>query len=197
MKQNSTSGSHVHMSHSHASGAHDHSMEHYHTGGNKTTRILSLLLAIVLCATFLSIGLLAFASAETATATVATAPAIDWGTLVTQVVVWIIGALAAVAAWALKKYLYPWFLSVIVPWLKTHNLVAIAEMAVKYAEAELGRYAGEEKWKLAISLLEAKGLDVNDLEVIAALKAAWETLDLQQITAGVKAAQSDSTTTDT
>lgn len=147
-----------------------------------TAHILSMLLVAVM------IGMVALASAETVTVAATAAPAIDWGTLVTQIVVWIIGALAAVAAWALKKYLYPWFLTVVVPWLKTHNLVAQAEMAVKYAEAELGRYAGEEKWKLAIALMKAKGFDVDSDEVIAALKAAWETLDLQQIAAGVKTA---------
>lgn len=147
----------------------------------KTARILSMLLVAVM------IGIVALASAETVT-TAVNAPAIDWGTLVTQIVVWVIGAFAAVAAWALKKYLYPWFLTVVVPWLKTHNLVSLAEMAVKYAEAELGRYAGEEKWKLAIALMKAKGFDVDSEEVIAALKAAWETLDLQQIAAGVKTA---------
>lgn len=153
-----------------------------------TARILSMLLAAVMVITSLMIGMVALASAETVTAAATTTPAIDWGTLVTQVIVWIIGALAAVAAWALKKYLYPWFLTVVVPWLKTHNLVSLAEMAVKYAEAELGRYAGEEKWKLAIALMKAKGFDVDSEEVIAALKAAWETLDLQQIAAGVKTA---------
>ena len=161
----------------------------------KTARILSMLLVCVMVITSLMIGMVALASAETVIAAVPTAPAIDWGTLVTQVVVWIIGALAAVAAWALKKYLYPWFLTVIVPWLKTHNLVALAEMAVKYAEAELGRYAGEEKWKLAIALMQAKGFDVNTEEVTAALKAAWETLDLQQIAAGVKNAEHPDTAT--
>lgn len=121
-----------------------------------------------------------------------TAPVIDWGSLITQVVVWMIGALAAIVAWALKKYVYPWFLTAAVPWLKTHNLIAVADMAVKYAEAELGRYTGEEKWKMAITLMQAKGFDVNSDEVIAALKAAWETLNLQQITAGIKDAQTDS-----
>ena len=161
----------------------------------KSTFILSMLLAAVMVITSLMIGMVALASAETVAAAAPTAPAIDWGTLVTQVVVWIIGALAAVAAWALKKYMYPWFLTVIVPWLKTHNLVALAEMGVKYAEAELGRYAGEEKWKLAIALMQAKGFDVNSEEVIAALKAAWETLDLQQIAAGVKNAEPPDTAT--
>ena len=155
----------------------------------KTARILSMLLAAVMVITSLMIGMVALASAETVTAAETTAPVIDWGTLVTQVVVWIIGALAAVAAWALKKYLYPWFLAAVVPWLKTHNLVALAEMAVKYAEAELGRYTGEEKWKLAIALMQAKGFDIDSEEVTAALKAAWETLDLQQIAAGVKNAE--------
>lgn len=75
-----------------------------------------------------------------------------------------------------KTYVYLWFLTAVVPWLKTHNLVALAEMAVKYAEAELGRYAGEEKWKLAIALMQVKGFYVNSEEVIAALKAAWKTL---------------------
>lgn len=161
----------------------------------KTARILSILLATVMVITSLMIGMVALASAETVTAAATTAPAIDWGTLVTQVVIWVIGAIAAVAAWALKKYLYPWFLTTVVPWLKTHNLVALAEMAVKYAEAELGRYAGEEKWKLAITLMQAKGFDVNTEEVTAALKAAWETLDLQQIAAGVKNAEPPDTTT--
>jgi hypothetical protein len=36
--------------------------------------------------------------------------------------------------------------------------------------------------------MQTKGFDVDSNEVIAALKAAWETLDLQQITAGVKEA---------
>ena len=161
----------------------------------KIARILSMLLTVVLVITSLMIGIVALASAETTTAAVATAPAIDWGTLLTQIVVWIIGAFAAVAAWALKKYLYPWFLSAVVPWLKTHNLVALAEMAVKYAEAELGRYAGEEKWKLAIALMQAKGFDVDSEEVTAALKAAWESLDLQQIAAGVKAVDPPGTIT--
>jgi len=77
-----------------------------------------------------------------------------------------------------QKYGYPWFLTVAIPWLKTHNLVAIADMAVKYAESELGRYTGVEKLKHAIALMKAKGFNMDSDEVIAALKAAWETLDL-------------------
>lgn len=141
-------------------------------------KIIGILLVAMVCVT----PLLVTAGAETTTA----ATTVNWSTLLTQIVVWGIGALAAVAAWALKKYVYPWFLSVVIPWLKTHNLVTVAELAVKYAEAELGRYTGTEKWKLAIALMQAKGFDVNSDEVIAALKAAWETLDLEQIEAGMK-----------
>lgn len=157
-----------------------------HMMKRKTSHPLSLLLAWVMSIAALMIGASALASAETPAIAVANVPVLDWGVLLTQVVVWIIGALAAIAAWALKKYVYPWFLSAAVPWLQTHNLVAVAEIAVKYAEAELGRFTGEEKWKLAIALMQAKGFNINSQEVTAALKAAWETLDLQQITAGIK-----------
>ena len=142
---------------------------------------VALVLTLALCAGAVA----ALAEASTATA----GPSIDWSTLLTQVVVWAIGALAGVAAWALKKYVYPWFLTAAVPWMETHNLVTMADVAVKYAEAELGRYTGAEKWKMAIDLMRAKGFDVNSDEVIAALKAAWETLDLEQITAGIKDAK--------
>lgn len=141
-------------------------------------KITGILLVAMVCVA----PLLVTAGAETTTA----ATTVNWSTLLTQIVVWAIGALAAVAAWALKKFVYPWFLSVVIPWLKTHNLVTVAELAVKYAEAELGRYTGTEKWKLAIALMQAKGFDVDSDEVIAALKAAWETLDLEQIEAGIK-----------
>lgn len=141
-------------------------------------KIIGILLVAMVCVA----PLLVTAGAETTTA----ATTVNWSTLLTQIVVWAIGALAAVAAWALKKYVYPWFLSVVIPWLKNHNLVTVAELAVKYAEAELGRYTGTEKWKLAIALMQAKGFDVDSDEVIAALKAAWETLDLEQIKAGLK-----------
>ena len=143
-------------------------------------KIIGILLVVMVCVA----PLLVTAGAETTTV----ATAVNWSTLLTQIVVWAIGALAAVAAWALKKYIYPWFLTAVVPWLKTHNLVTVAELAVKYAEAELGRYTGTEKWKLAIALMQAKGFDVDSDEVIAALKAAWETLDLEQIEAGIKTA---------
>lgn len=142
---------------------------------------VALTLTLALCAGAVA----ALAEASTATA----GPSVDWSSLITKVVVWAIGALAGVAAWAAKKYVYPWFLTAVVPWLKTHNLVTLAEVAVKYAEAELGRYTGEEKWKMAIALMQAKGFDVNSDEVVAALKAAWETLDLQQIEAGIKEAK--------
>ncbi len=54
---------------------------------------------------------------------------------------------------------------------------------------------GEEKWKLAIAIMQEKGFDIYSEDVIAALMAAWVTLDLQQITAGVKMAQNSTNTT--
>jgi hypothetical protein len=64
----------------------------------KIARILSMLLAAVLVITSLMMGIAALASAETVTVAASIAPVIDWGTLVTQVAIWIIGALAAVTA---------------------------------------------------------------------------------------------------
>jgi hypothetical protein len=157
----------------------------------KYTRLFALLMVMIVFGAFGALGITSFALATGVTADATTSTTFDWGTLLTQIVVWVIGALAAVAAWALKKYVYPWFVTVVVPWLKTHNLIALAEMAVKYAEAQLGRYTGPEKWALALSLMKAKGYNINSEEVLAALKAAWETLDLQQITAGVKSANNE------
>ena len=61
-------------------------------------------------------------------------------------------------------------------------------MAVEYAEAVVGRYNGDEKWKLALTLLESKGWNISSTEVITALKAKWQELDLAQVAAGVKSA---------
>ena len=91
--------------------------------------------------------------------------------------------------------MYTSFVSDVISWLKTYNLVTLAEVAVKCAEAELGRYTGEEKWKLAIALMQAKGFDVDSDEVVATLKAAWETLNLEQIEAGIKTASTSTENT--
>jgi len=56
---------------------------------------------------------------------------------------------------------------------------------VEYAEGVVGRFNGEEKLQLALTILESRGWVKSD-EVLQALKAKWVELDLQQIAAGVK-----------
>ncbi|MEG0785151.1 MAG: phage holin, LLH family [Christensenella sp.] len=108
--------------------------------------------------------------------------------LITQIVVWLIGGLFGLAAWTIKKYIVPWMQNIVVPWLKTKNLSSVAAEIVRYAEAQLGRYTGDEKWQLAVDTLKNMGWDINDTEVVAALKAAWATLNIEQIAAGIKPA---------
>ena len=101
--------------------------------------------------------------------------AVDTTEIITQVVIWVLcgvlTAASALAMWAVKTYLLPWLQTVAVPWLKQHNLLEAATVAVEYAEAVVGRYNGEEKWQLALTLLESKGWDIHSNEVIEALKA--------------------------
>ena len=59
-------------------------------------------------------------------------------------------------------------------------------MAVEYAEAVVGRFNGEEKLKLALTVLESKGWDISSDEVLQAVKAKWQELNLAQVAAGVK-----------
>jgi len=148
-------------------------------------KIVVVLLAIMTCATLM----LAAATAETTAAT-STATAIDWGALLTQVVIWVLcgvlTALGAVATWAAKTYIIPWLKDVAIPWLNQHKLLNAAKVAVEYAEAMLGRYTGDEKWEMALGLLKKLGFDIDSDEVIAALKAKWLELNLAQVAAGVK-----------
>ena len=113
-------------------------------------------------------------------------------TIITQVVIWVLcgvlTALGALVTWATKTYLIPWLKMTVVPWLRQNNLLDAAKVAVEYAEAVVGRYNGDEKWKLALTLLESKGWNINSTEVITALKAKWQELDLAQVAAGVKSA---------
>lgn len=80
-----------------------------------------------------------------------------------------------------------------VPWLKKHNLMQAAEIAVNAAEAIYGRYNGEKKLDAAIEMLKKQGFDVDNMEVIHALKAAWEQLNLAMFEAGVKQPEDEET----
>ena len=72
------------------------------------------------------------------------------------------------------------------PWLVARNLEVEAGIVVNAVEAILGRYTGEEKWRLALEKMQSFGWNIDADRVISALKAAWQTLDLMQIQAGVK-----------
>ena len=115
---------------------------------------------------------------------------IDTGAILTQVVIWVLcgvlTALGAVATWAAKRYVIPWLKDVAVPWLMQHQLLEAARVAVEYAEAVVGRFNGEEKLKLALTVLESRGWNIDSDEVLQAVKAKWQEMDLAQVAAGVK-----------
>ena len=79
-------------------------------------------------------------------------------------------ALSALATWMLKTYMIQWIRDVAVPWLKQHNLLEAAKVAVEYAEGAVGRFSGEEKLRLALTIMESRGWIKSD-EVLQALKA--------------------------
>ena len=110
--------------------------------------------------------------------------------IVTQFVIWVLcgvlTAVSALATWAVKTYVIPWMNTVAVPWLKQNHLLEAAKVAVEYAEAIVGRFNGEEKLQLALTVLESKGWDIKSDAVLQALKAKWQELNLAQVAAGVK-----------
>lgn len=155
---------------------------------NKTLRNIIWAIAAILAMILLSFGACANPALAEAS-TEATVPALDWTQIVTQIVNWVLGgvltAIAGLATWAAKKYVYPWLRDVAVPWLKQNNLLKAAQVAVQYAEAVVGRYNGEEKLKLALMVLESRGYIYSD-EVYQAVIAKWKELDIAQIAAGIK-----------
>jgi hypothetical protein len=134
---------------------------------------------------------------------VPSAPASGWAEITTQVVIWIIGGIFGLLAFAVKKWLVPWVNTVLVPWLrdviipwmKDKHLLSVATEAVRYAETQLGRYTGDQKWHMAKDMLDKLGWDVDSNAVIAALKSAWLTLDIEQIAAGIKEVAKDAAST--
>ena len=143
-------------------------------------RILAMLTLAVLCMAVLMPG----AYAET----------IDKTEVATQVAIWVLcgllAALGALATWAINGYVVPWLRTVAVPWLTQHNLLEAAKAAVEYAESVVGRFNGEEKLQLALTVMESKGWIKSD-EVLQALKAKWLELNLAQVAAGIKGTIAD------
>lgn len=118
------------------------------------------------------------AMAEGAAGVAASAPAIDWTALVVAVIGVIGTALSALLGRVWVKY--------VKPWLEQRDLTDAAKIVVEAVEALLGRYCGEEKWKLALQKMADRGFYTDSQQVIDALKAAWKQLDMAMIAAGEK-----------
>ena len=115
------------------------------------------------------------AMAEGAAGVAASAPAIDW----TALVVAVIGtAASALLGRVWVKYVRPW--------LEQRDLIDAAKIVVEAVEALLGRYCGEDKWKLALQKMAERGFYTDSQQVIDALMSAWKQLDMAMIAAGEK-----------
>ena len=120
----------------------------------------------------------ALAMAQEAAAMPEVAASIDWTALVVAVIGVIGTALSALLGRVWVKY--------VKPWLEQRDLTDAAKIVVEAVEALLGRYCGEEKWKLALEKMADRGFYTESQEVIDAIKAAWKQLDMAMIAAGEK-----------
>ena len=120
----------------------------------------------------------ALAMAQGAAGVAASAPVIDWTALVVAVIGVIGTALSALIGRVWVRY--------VKPWLEQRDLTDAAKIVVEAVEALLGRYCGEEKWKLALEKMADRGFYTDSQQVIDALKAAWKQLDMAMIAAGEK-----------
>lgn len=105
-------------------------------------------------------------------------PIIDWTALVVAVIGLIGTAASALLGRVWVKYVRPW--------LEQRDLTDAAKIVVEAVEALLGRYCGEDKWKLALEKMAERGFYTDSQQVIDALKAAWKQLDMAMIAAGEK-----------
>lgn len=119
----------------------------------------------------------ALAMAEGADAA-ASAPVIDW----TALVVAVIGVIGTAASALLGRV----WIRYVKPWLEQRDLTDAARIVVEAVEALLGRYCGEDKWKLALQKMADRGFYTDSQQVTDALKAAWKQLDMAMIAAGEK-----------
>ena len=119
----------------------------------------------------------ALAMAEGA-GTAASAPVIDW----TALVVAVIGVIGTAVSALLGRV----WVTYVRPWLEQRDLTDAAKIEVEAVDALLGRYCGEEKWRLALEKMADRGFYTDSQQVIDALKAAWKQLDMAMIAAGEK-----------
>ena len=120
----------------------------------------------------------ALAMAEEVATMPEVAASIDW----TALVVAVIGVIGTAASALLGRV----WVNYVRPWLEKRDLTDAAEIVVDAVEALLGRYCGEDKWKLALEKMEARGFNIDNEVVLDALRAAWCQLDLKQLAAGEK-----------
>ena len=120
----------------------------------------------------------ALAMAEEVATMPEVAASIDWTALVVAVIGVIGTAVSALLGRVWVKYVRPW--------LEQRDLTDAAKIVVEAVEALLGRYCGEDKWKLALEKMAERGFYTDSQQVIDALKAAWKQLDMAMIAAGEK-----------
>ncbi len=125
----------------------------------------------------------ALAMAEGAAGVAASAPGIDW----TALVVAVIGVIGTAASALLGRV----WVKYVRPWLEQRDLTDAAKIVVEAVEALLGRYCGEDKWKLALEKMAERGFYTDSQQVIDALKAAWKQLDIDQMASGEKEKKSE------
>ncbi len=106
------------------------------------------------------------------------AASIDW----TALVVAVIGVIGTAVSALLGRV----WVNYVRPWLEKRDLTDAAEIVVDAVEALLGRYCGEDKWKLALEKMADRGFYTDSQQVTDALKAAWKQLDMAMIAAGEK-----------
>lgn len=111
------------------------------------------------------------------------AASIDWTALVVAVIGVIGTALSALIGRVWVKYVRPW--------LEQRDLTDAAKIVVEAVEALLGRYCGEDKWKLALEKMRERGFNIDSDIVIDALRSAWKRLDIDQMASGEKEKKSE------
>lgn len=111
------------------------------------------------------------------------AASIDWTALVVAVIGVIGTAVSALLGRVWVKYVRPW--------LEQRDLTDAAKIVVEAVEALLGRYCGEDKWKLALEKMQERGFNVDSDIVMDALRSAWKRLDIDQMASGEKEKKSE------
>lgn len=106
------------------------------------------------------------------------AVAVDW----TALVVAVIGTAAAFLGACLRQV----WVKYVRPWLEQRSLSDAARIVVDAVEALLGRYCGEDKWRMALRKMQERGFNVDEDQVVDALHAAWYQLNQAMILSGEK-----------